>query len=662
VRALGELYGSRFRLSNLYVVPSRQKIESVDLRRMMGSASLNGRTPSDQRRGQAWLCTSGLQSDIVIEVEQMYFHLHKFPLVSRSRKLANMVEDMAEDDGESCHLQLLEFPGGTWAFELAAKFCYGVKVEITANNVVGLRCAAEYLEMTEEMQRDNLIARTESFLQQVVVHSWPDSVCALQSCTVFIPQVEELGIIETLVDSVCVKAGMNDTSLGGWPMQDHRSLQSPGGSLLWNGISTGAQTRVLGDGENWWYEDMSSLSLPLFERVVMGMNSMGVRPDTMWGAIVYYAKKVLPGLHRRHSGREAAHSHRKALVTASPVLAENEQRMMLETLESLLPPLKVGTSTRFLFGLLRLAIILNASPHCKSSLEKRIGMQLDQATLDELLVPNYSHVEETLYDIDLVQRILDHYLELEQNVPPESDEEGLLLGSPSLCPIMMVAKLIDAYLAEIAPDVNLKPQKFQSLAEALPDYSRLLDDGLYRAIDVYLKAHPWLSEADREMICRLMTCQKLSLEACTHAAQNERLPLRVVVQVLFFEQLQLRTAIAGSFLVADTLGQSNRQGGPSNLPEGVGKQKGESWENVFGENEVLKGDMGKILARVDQLEIECGSMRREIENLHRSKKPLNSLSKAFGCKMWSSVIPTTREISKGQDLAGRLGLSGEQIQ
>jgi hypothetical protein len=309
-----------------------------------------------------------------------------------------------------------------------------------------------------------------------------------------------------------------------------------------------------------------------------------------------------------------------------------------------------------------LAIILNASPHCKSSLEKRIGMQLDQATLDELLVPNYSHVEETLYDIDLVQRILDHYLELEQNVPPESDEEGLLLGSPSLCPIMMVAKLIDAYLAEIAPDVNLKPQKFQSLAEALPDYSRLLDDGLYRAIDVYLKAHPWLSEADREMICRLMTCQKLSLEACTHAAQNERLPLRVVVQVLFFEQLQLRTAIAGSFLVADTLGQSNRQGGPSNLPEGVGKQKGESWENVFGENEVLKGDMGKILARVDQLEIECGSMRREIENLHRSKKPLNSLSKAFGCKMWSSVIPTTREISKGQDLAGRLGLSGEQIQ
>jgi len=35
-----------------------------------------------------------------------------------------------------------------------------------------------------------------------------------------------------------------------------------------------------------------------------------------------------------------------------------------------------------------------------------------------------------------------------------------------------------------------------------------------------------------------------------HAAQNERLPLRAVVQVLFFEQLQLRHAIAGMLVVA----------------------------------------------------------------------------------------------------------------
>lgn len=49
----------------------------------------------------------------------------------------------------------------------------------------------------------------------------------------------------------------------------------------------------------------------------------------------------------------------------------------------------------------------------------------------------------------------------------------------------------------------------------------------------------------------MFDCQKRKLEACMHAAQNERLPLRAVVQVLFFEQLQLRHAIAGTLVEAE---------------------------------------------------------------------------------------------------------------
>jgi hypothetical protein len=51
----------------------------------------------------------------------------------------------------------------------------------------------------------------------------------------------------------------------------------------------------------------------------------------------------------------------------------------------------------------------------------------------------------------------------------------------------MVASLVDGFLAEVAPDVNLKPSKFESLASTIPDYARPLDDGVYHAIDVYLK-------------------------------------------------------------------------------------------------------------------------------------------------------------------------------
>lgn len=212
----------------------------------------------------------------------------------------------------------------------------------------------------------------------------------------------------------------------------------------------------------------------------------------------------------------------------------------------LLPDQKGAASTKFLFGLLRTAMIVKASSSCLSDLERRIGMQLDEASLDDLLIPNFSNSLETLYDVDCIVRILKHFLAADQSstggATPGGVDDEHLMSSPSLAPITAVAKLMDGYMAEIAPDVNLKLSKFQALAAAIPEYARPLDDGLYRAIDIYLKAHPWLSESEREQLCRLMDCQKLSLEACTHAAQNERLPLRVIVQVLFFEQLQLRTS------------------------------------------------------------------------------------------------------------------------
>lgn len=50
-----------------------------------------------------------------------------------------------------------------------------------------------------------------------------------------------------------------------------------------------------------------------------------------------------------------------------------------------------------------------------------------------------------------------------------------------------VSKLMDSYLAEVARDSKLPLDKFQSLAEAVPVSARVSDDGLYRAIDTYLK-------------------------------------------------------------------------------------------------------------------------------------------------------------------------------
>ncbi|KAF9611781.1 hypothetical protein IFM89_034979 [Coptis chinensis] len=55
---------------------------------------------------------------------------------------------------------------------------------------------------------------------------------------------------------------------------------------------------------------------------------------------------------------------------------------------------------------------------------------------------------------------------------------------------LIVEKLVDGYLAEIARDPNLPLSKFIDLAEMVSGFSGPAHDGLYHAIDMFLKEHP----------------------------------------------------------------------------------------------------------------------------------------------------------------------------
>ncbi|KAF0889412.1 hypothetical protein E2562_023700 [Oryza meyeriana var. granulata] len=574
----------------------------------MGSMKLGSKPDAFTRRGQAWFCTTGLPSDVVVEVGDMSFHLHKFPLLSKSAIMGRLIEE--NSDRDECIIKLSNIPGGAKSFELVARFCYGLKIELSSENVVYLRCAAEHLEMTEETSGDNLINQTETFFNQVVLRSWKDSLEALQTCDGLLPHAEDLHIVKRCIESLAGKASI-DPDLFGWPVSEHSAMQSPGGSVLWNGISTGAKVRNC--SSDWWYDDASSLSFPTYKRLISAMESRGIKQEIIAGSLTYYAKKFLPGLNRRQSTGP--------MPLTAATLSDEEQRHLLEEIDRMLPLQKSLISTNVLLWLLRTAMILKVDRACISNLEKRVGMQLDEATLEDLLLPNFSYTMDTLYNVECMHRILDHFMAMDQTTGGASPCLDDVMASPSLAPITAVAKLIDGYLAEIAPDINLKPLKFQSLAAALPEYARPLDDGLYRAIDVYLKSHPTLPEAEREQLCRLIDCQKLSLEACTHAAQNERLPLRVVVQVLFFEQLQLRTSVAGCLLVSDNLEASSRtlRSGNGGAMMATSGEAG-SWATVaVRENQALRVGMDSMRLRLMELERECSDMRQDIQKLGRGR-------------------------------------------
>lgn len=404
----------------------------------------------------------------------------QFPLISKCGKIAREYEESQSNHEKIFTAVLEEFPGGPDTFLIAVKFCYGVRVELTPRNVVVVYCAADYLEMTDEYGEGNLISKSESFFHKNILRNWKDCILALQSSEPVISRAEKLQILNKCFNALSMMV-CTDPSLFGWPMMMYGSLQSPGGSILWNGINTGA--RIRSSESDWWFEDISYLSVSLFEKLMKTMEAKGIRPENLAGATMYYARKYLPGLGRWQGGQSGK---TRTVASFSLTPATVDQRVLLESIAKLLPEKKGKSFCRFLLGLLRVALILGVSHACKDSLERRIGMQLELATLDGLLIPTYSD-SDTLYNTDCVERIIHYFMSSESGITSFSPSSFDLETSPSSGPLRKVAKLIDGYIAEVASDVNLKPGKIRALAVALPESSRPLHDGLYRAVDIYFK-------------------------------------------------------------------------------------------------------------------------------------------------------------------------------
>jgi hypothetical protein len=274
-------------------------------------------------------------------------------------------------------------------------------------------------------------------------------------------------------------------------MLEYYTAKSLEETVVWNGVSAAGKPRSL--GADWWYKQASSFELPVYKRLIAAMRSKGMSPEHVAGSLMHYAKRHLSGL-KRHGDNSDGSSRGGALGATTAVLSDGDQRTLLEEVVALLPAEKGVTPTRFLLGLLRTATVLHASGACRDGLETRAGSQLEEAALEDLLIPSTGYSSETLYDVDSMQRMLEQFMMTSTSAfaaSPEIIDEGQLVDAPSaeLMPVSTVAKLVDGYLAEVGTDTNLKLSKFQTIAALVPDYARAIDDGLYRAIDIYLKVN-----------------------------------------------------------------------------------------------------------------------------------------------------------------------------
>ncbi|XP_010267841.1 PREDICTED: BTB/POZ domain-containing protein At3g22104-like isoform X2 [Nelumbo nucifera] len=482
-----------------------------------------------------------------------------------------------------------DFPGGAQGFELMARFCYNNgRIEVTPSNIILLNSVAHFMGMAKDVSgTQNLIEQTEKSLEGIPDWTWSEILVALKQYQDF-PLVENSSaILQKCLDSLVPRLAMSsDVS---------PSTSSPDSS----GFRLSCDTRSTESMKNsfsratWWFEDFVVLHLNLIENLIKAMIAQKFSHVILSRFLFYYQKS-------RFSGATS-----------------DEKRMIVESVAEMLFSLHWSSvSCKNLFGILRVALSLNVNKCCRNRLESMIGSQLDQATLDNLLVPSPPGVA-YLYDVNLVLRFLRSFLR----------GGGCWVSSARL---KKVGSLMDLYIAEVAPDSCLKPSKFVALAVALPESARDSHDGIYRAMDMYLEVHAGLSEEERMKICCALNYEKLSSEACKHLAQNSKFPSRTAVQALISQHSKLKS------LIQDTSYVKPISDSPFSYSEkGTKLKKVEDGDQVVlyarkldlsSENEKLRAHLQGMQWRVMELEKVCRKMQTQMAKIMKSR--LSSSSNA----------------------------------
>ncbi|KAG8081576.1 hypothetical protein GUJ93_ZPchr0209g38055 [Zizania palustris] len=429
------------------------------------------------------------------------------PFCGRIKDLAGG-ERLAGAARQTWRVVLQGFPGGAEAFELVARFCYtsgGGGVAVTASNACALRCAAQFMDMaaTEVSTAPSLVKMAEKALEEMPQWPWQSVVDAVKQCQRLLPLAESTGVFDKVVGAL-----LSHMAIPGDATPTSSSPESSAFRFSCDTKSSCLSMRCT--SRTWWFEDLVVLSPVMMERVAKALLAKGTDHDVVCRFLFYYLKC-------RIAGANAA--DKKAMLEAAIAVMADLDRS--------------SVSCKGLFGILRISSPLKLDAACHASLVSMIGHKMDHATLDNLLVPAPAGTS-SLYYVTLVLKFLDAFL----HAGGEHDE-------PELARLKKVGKLMDLYLAEVAPDPSLRPAKFVELATALPAAARDCHDSLYRAIDVYFQVHTRLTDEEKMKICKGINYEKLSPECCKHLARNTSFPTRAAVQALASQHTVLKNLLRG---------------------------------------------------------------------------------------------------------------------
>ncbi|XP_057792457.1 BTB/POZ domain-containing protein At3g22104-like [Salvia miltiorrhiza] len=511
--------------------------------------------------------------DLEVDVNgEEVFVVNKRVISSYSGKISKLV---GKSEGVARRLKVIfdDFPGGAASFELITRFCYNKGgVIITPLNIFNLSCAANFMEM------DDLRDLTEKSLQEISYWSWHELLAALKQCQELLPRAGSLALLDKCLDSLIGRVASScETS----PSPSVSSSDSSGFRLSCDTRST-ESLKSSAFRATWWFEDLVGLGTDLIQTLVKSMVAKNLDNGIISRFLFYYQKS------------------RCASASA------DEKIKIIETVVDLLESLDARcVSYKSLFGLLRVGLNASLKQCSRDKLESMIGSQLDQATLDDLLVPSPVGTS-CLYDVNLVLRFLKAFL-------------GKGVCCVPLSRLRKVAALMDLFLAEVAPDPHLKPSKFLALIISLPDSARDSCDGVYYAVNLYLEVHSGLSEEQKTKVCRGLTYEKLSPRALDHLTRNAKFPPKSTVQAVASQQNKLKGLLQDT---SSPLGSRRDEEGSKQVVLYAKKF------NLTDENEKLKAHLQGMQWRVLELEKVCRKMQVQMTKVMKSRMGSHSSAKS----------------------------------
>lgn len=148
----------------------------------------------------------------------------------------------------------------------------------------------------------------------------------------------------------------------------------------------------------------------------------------------------------------------------------------------------------------------------------------------------------------------------------------------------------------------------------------------------------------------------MSIDACMHAAQNERLPLRVVVQVLYSEQMKISNAIANNTI--KQAGESRYQPIASSrktLLEGTPQSFQEGWTTA-------KKDINTLKFELETLKMKYSELQNNLENVQRQfEKTLKQKQTSSWSSGWKKLSKLTKmNALENQELVDQVTIAGEK--